>query len=234
MKAGFPQVASVALAAAIVLAAGGYGVTRGLMTNDNGTDRHPDLPVARDSDAWVVVADRDVAAGMTIERDMIKAVRVPKEQISASAYSEIWRVSGQVVAKVPFASGEQIKASDICPYESTSAVTSNPITLALEYIRELNACNEPDPSTAKTTRSTWDSAHAIVQARGASITPTCEPKCVPDDHTTAWIVEVRGKFVPPAIGNGCGVVPDTIQDGQSPSTVPSPATWFCIIPMWGH
>jgi hypothetical protein len=80
----------------------------------------------------------------------------------------------------------------------------------------------------------WDTAHAIVQSRGASIIKACEPTCSPDDHTKAWIVEVRGTFVPPESNYGGAMVPDSIAPEATSPTAPIAGTWFSIIPFLGY
>ena len=110
----------------------------------------------------------------------------------------------------------------------------DPIERTLFHIRRSNTCNEPDSATASATPSTWDTAHAIVQSRGAPIIKTCEPNCAPDDHTKAWIVEVRGTFVPPEEPWGYAVAPDSIQAEQAPPNTPLAGTWFAIIPVMDY
>jgi hypothetical protein len=104
----------------------------------------------------------------------------------------------------------------------------DPVEQTLQNIRRSNTCNQPDPSTAKATRSTWDTAHAIVQSRGAPIIKLCEPYCSPDDHTRVWIVEVRGTFVPPQTSRGGALAPDSMPEESTPNT-PVAGTWFAII-----
>jgi hypothetical protein len=111
----------------------------------------------------------------------------------------------------------------------SEGIITEPIAQTLQEIRLLNTCNRPDPSTARATRSTWDTAHAILQARGVNITKTCEPRCAPDDHTKAWIVEIRGTFVPPDYVYGGVMVPDSAPTDASPGT-PIAGTWYSIIP----
>jgi hypothetical protein len=107
---------------------------------------------------------------------------------------------------------------------------TDPIGQTLQNIRRSNTCNQPDPATATATRSTWDTAHAIVQSRGAPIIKLCEPYCSPDDHTRVWIVEVRGTFVPPQTSRGAAIAPDSVQEENLSPNTPVAGTWFSIIP----
>jgi len=121
-----------------------------------------------------------------------------------------------------------------CRWDDTSRIGDGPFIIdpverTLAEIRRASPCNQPDSSTVKATHSTWDTAHAMVQARGASLAKSCEPRCLPDDHTKVWLVEVRGTFVPPVEMYPGAMVPDSPEAKQTPSTTPVPGTWFSII-----
>ena len=126
-------------------------------------------------------------------------------------------------------------ACGIATSSRIGGIITDPIAQTLEQVRALNACNQPDASTARATPSTWDTAHATVRERGASITKMCEPQCLPDDHTKVWIVEVHGTFVSPRPDYaGIAMVPDFVEPGQAPPTMPVAGTWFSIIPVWQY
>jgi hypothetical protein len=108
-------------------------------------------------------------------------------------------------------------------------VIIDPIESTLAQIRHASPCNQADPSTAKATRSTWDTARAMVRARGGSLLTDCQSGCLPDDHTKVWLVEVRGTFVPPPDFYPGAMVPDSPQANPAPSTTPVPGTWFSIV-----
>jgi hypothetical protein len=121
-----------------------------------------------------------------------------------------------------------------CRWDYSSRVGSGPIIVdpvesTLAQIRHASPCNQPDASTVKATRSTWDTAHAIVRARGGSLPADWQPQCLPDDHTRVWLVEVRGTFVPPPDFYAGTMVPDAPQANVAPSTTPVPGTWFNIV-----
>jgi hypothetical protein len=121
-----------------------------------------------------------------------------------------------------------------CRWDDSSRIGDGPVIIdpiesTLAQIRRASPCNQPDASTAKATRSTWDTAHAMVQARGASLAKSCEPRCLPDDHTKVWLIEVRGTFVPPPDLYPGEMVPDSPQANVAPSTTPVPGTWFNIV-----
>jgi hypothetical protein len=132
----------------------------------------------------------------------------------------------------------RLASANVAPQEAcrlpwgwgSGGIITDPIDQTLRDIRLSNTCNRPDPSTAKATRSTWDTAYAIVQARGASITRVCEPQCLADDHTKTWIVEVHGTFVLPEQNYGRALVPDSIPVDAS-ADAPIPGTWYSIIPV---
>ena len=133
-----------------------------------------------------------------------------------------------------------VASANVAPQEACRPVFAwgsdgmimEPIERTLQEIRLSNTCNEPDPSSAKATRSTWDTAHALVQARGAAIIKTCDP-CVPDDTTKVWIVEIRGTFVPPEYVYGGVMVSDSAQTDAPPGT-PIAGTWYSIIPVMDY
>lgn len=121
-----------------------------------------------------------------------------------------------------------------CRWDDTSRIGDGPFIIdpvesTLAEIRRASPCNQPDSSTVKATHSTWDTAHAMVQARGASLAKSCEPRCLPDDHTKVWLVEVRGTFVPPPDLYSGAMVPDSPQANGASSTTPVAGTWFSIV-----
>ena len=58
----------------------------------------------------VVVAARDIPAGAVIERDMVAIESMPDDKTAPNVYQDTGQVIGQV-AKVSFASGEQVVPS---------------------------------------------------------------------------------------------------------------------------
>jgi hypothetical protein len=110
----------------------------------------------------------------------------------------------------------------------------DPIESTLKAIRDTSPCNQPDPSTAKATRSTWDSARETVRARGGSLPAGCDPGCLPDDHTKVWLVEVRGAFVSPPNLYPASMVPDSAEAIPAASATPVPGTWFAIVPVLNY
>jgi len=100
----------------LVLGAGGYGITRGLLSDGSrseaadglGAGKIPSSPTG----AFVVLATRDVPAGTRIEADMVEIAEVPKEQAAPFAYNHISAVVGHDAA-CDIAAGEEVTISDI-------------------------------------------------------------------------------------------------------------------------
>ena len=108
-----PQLAAVVVALVLVLAAGGYGVTRGLMSDE---PRLVPIGIPTDgdghNDAPVVAAATDIPAGTKIAAGMVWVVYVSKEYATSDDFDDTAKVVGQYASR-DIAAYEHVTVRDV-------------------------------------------------------------------------------------------------------------------------
>jgi hypothetical protein len=165
---------------------------------------------------------------------MLQVIDVPESLLVSGAFRDTQPLIGEVT-RVRIDAGEQFTAAKIghlgCGWRFSSGphidTTSadGAISLALKEAHS-NPCNRPDASTARATLTTWDMANEMIEARGGFIGDV--------GHTSipAWLVEVRGTFMPLDVQDAGLTPPATPTEGALLAIVGKAAggVTFTVVP----